>query len=195
MKKQLTTKIIAGKYKGKSIGLADLAVTRSTKSIMREAVFNTLQADVVDSMFIEIFGGSGTMGIEALSRGARDAVFLERDKNSYARIKQNLDFLDAENARVYNVDSFVFFDELLDRVKDEKKRIFYFDPPFNIRDNMQDVYEKCLALMVKIKPDKWDILIIEHMTSYELPKTIGKFELAKAKKFGKSSVSYYLPVQ
>lgn len=195
MKKQLTTKIIAGKYKGKSIALADLTVTRSTKSIMREAVFNALQSDVADSMFIEIFGGSGTMGIEALSRGARESIFLERDKNSYACIKQNLDFLDADNARVYNVDSFVFFDELLDRVENEKKRIFYFDPPFNIRDNMQDIYEKCLTLICKIAPDKWDILIIEHMTSYVIPDVIGKFELAKTKKFGKSSVSYYLPLE
>lgn len=194
MKKQLSTKVIAGKYKGKSIALADLSVTRSTKSIMREAVFNTLQADVADSMFIEIFGGSGTMGIEALSREAREAIFLERDKNSYGCIKQNLDFLDAENAKVYNVDSFEFFDELLSRIKGENKRIFYFDPPFHIRDNMQDIYEKCLALIRKIVPDRWDILIIEHITSYEIPDIIGKFELAKRKKFGKSSVSYYLPI-
>jgi 16S rRNA (guanine966-N2)-methyltransferase len=191
--KKLTTKIIAGKYRGKTISLADITVTRSTKSIMREAVFNTLQGEVADAYFVEVFGGSGTMGIEAISRGATQAYFLEKDRNSFFCIKQNLDALDIENARVHNVDSFEFFGELLDMLPTSKKRIFYFDPPFNIRENMENIYERCFTLIEKITPNMWDIVVIEHITDYDIPDAIGKFALAKRKKFGKSSVSYYLP--
>ena len=98
-------KIIAGKFKGKILPLSDKNVTRSTKSITRESVFNTLQGEVIGSFFVEVFGGSGTIGIEALSRGASEVVFMERDKNSYETIKSNLASLGVENGKVFNVDS------------------------------------------------------------------------------------------
>ena len=135
--KQLSTKIIAGKFKGKNITLADIAVTRSTKNIIRESVFNALQGEVADSIFVEVFAGSGSIGIEALSRGAEFVYFLEKDRNSYMCIQKNLDALDVDNARVYNVDSFEYYGELLKtlgmpswdsptstlpRIKDRKKR-------------------------------------------------------------------------
>ncbi len=191
MKKQLSTKIIAGELKGKTIFLADLAVTRSTKNIIRESVFNALQGEVDAAVFVEVFAGSGTMGIEALSRGAEFVYFLEKDKDSYRCIQKNLEMLGIQNARVYNVDSFEFFPELLTSLAKKEKRIFYFDPPFAIRKNMEDIYENCISLIYAIDPKPLDIVVVEYMTGYELPSKIGAFTQVKSKKFGKSSVAYY----
>ncbi|MCI4399550.1 MAG: 16S rRNA (guanine(966)-N(2))-methyltransferase RsmD [Campylobacteraceae bacterium] len=189
--KKLTTKIIAGKYKGKTIALADISVTRSTKSIIRESVFNTLQGEIENAVFVEVFAGSGTMGIEALSRKAAFVHFLEKNRNSYFCIQDNLDSLNAENARVYNVDSFEYFPNLLNSLQKEEKRIFYFDPPFSIRENMDGIYEDTIDLIKQIRPKQLDIVVVEYMTGYELPSKIGSFGLQKSKKFGKSSVAYY----
>lgn len=190
--KKLVAKIIAGKFKGKSIELADLAVTRSSKNIIREAVFNALQGEVEDSAFVEVFAGSGTIGIEALSRGAKFVHFLEKDKNSYKCIQNNLDALDVENARTHNVDSFEYFRDLLNALEKFDKRIFYFDPPFSIRENMENIYEDCFSLIAGIRPKPLDIVVIEYMSGYEVPQTINSFTLQKTKKFGKSSVAYYV---
>jgi len=189
--KKIVTKVIAGSLKGKTIELADLAVTRSTKSIIRESVFNALQGEVEGTVFVEVFAGSGSIGIEAVSRGADFVYFLEKDKNSYQCIQKNLATLGINNARVYNVDSFEFFPELLGSLDKREKRIFYFDPPFSIRENMEDIYEKCLALIKQIEPKRLDIVAIEFMTGLEFPAQIGAFTLLKSKKFGKSSVAYY----
>jgi 16S rRNA (guanine966-N2)-methyltransferase len=191
MKKQLTTKIVAGEFKGKTIFLADIAVTRSTKNIIRESVFNALQGEVGGAVFVEVFAGSGSIGIEALSRGAEFVYFLEKDRNSYHCIQKNLEMLSIQNARVYNVDSFEFFPELLGTLSKKEKRIFYFDPPFSIRENMEDIYENCLSLINAIEPKPLDIVAVEYMTGHELPEKIGAFNKVKSKKFGKTSIAYY----
>lgn len=184
-------KVIAGKFKGKVLALSDKTVTRSTKGITRESVFNTLQGEVIGSFFVEVFGGSGTIGIEAISRGASEVVFLEKDKNSYETIKANLAALGVQNGKVFNVDSFDFFDDILGTLPTDKRKIFYFDPPFDIREGMAGIYEKCIKLVEKIKPMPLDIVIFEHMTTFVPHEKISNFSLVKTKKFGKTSISYY----
>ena len=73
----LTKKIIAGKYKGKTLKLPSKVTTRSSKGIVLEAFFNTLQYEIIDAVFVEVFSGSGSIGLEALSRGARQLFFME----------------------------------------------------------------------------------------------------------------------
>jgi len=79
--KTLTTRIIAGKYKGKTLELPPLDTTRSSKSILKESFFNVIQYDIIDTIFVEAFGGSGSVGLEALSRGASHIYFSEIDKD------------------------------------------------------------------------------------------------------------------
>ena len=84
-----TTKIIAGAYKGKVLSLPSLDVTRSSKAVLKESVFNVLQFDIIDKIFIEAFAGSGSIGLEAISRGAKRAYFIELDKKSYSILVKN----------------------------------------------------------------------------------------------------------
>ena len=72
-----TKKIISGKYKGRSLKLPSKTTTRSSKVIVLESFFNTIQFGIMDAVFVEVFSGSGSVGLEALSRGAKKIIFME----------------------------------------------------------------------------------------------------------------------
>ena len=75
--KPLTKKIVMGKFRGKTLKLPSCETTRSSKNIVLESFFNTIQFDIVDATFVEGFSGSGSIGLEALSRGASKVFFME----------------------------------------------------------------------------------------------------------------------
>ncbi len=192
-KGKLVTKIIAGKLKGKNIELPSLEVTRSSKTVLRESLFNTLQFDIIDTTFVEVFAGSGSIGIEAISRGAKSIYFLEKDTDSFKVLKNNIKSLNILNARAILGDSFERLSEVISELKrDKTEAYFYFDPPFSYRDSMNDIYEKSLKFIKSIPIEIIKEVIIEHMSFLDLPKEIGQLELKKKKKFGKSSISYYI---
>jgi 16S rRNA G966 N2-methylase RsmD len=91
-------------------------------------------------------------------------------------------------------DSFEKFDTVLSMVENrDEKTYFYFDPPFATRDGMDDVYDKTIELIEKINPTKCMMVIVEHMSQLEMPKSIGELEQVKRKKFGRSTMTYYAP--
>lgn len=188
--KSLFTTITAGKYKHKKIELPSLESTRSTKAILKGSLFDTLQYDIVDEVFVEVFGGSGSMGLEALSRGAKHAYFIEKDKAAFSILKRNCESIDKMHTTALHGDSFTLFPSLLSTFT--FKAYFYFDPPFSIRDGMENVYENVLSLIAMIPQEKAHFIAIEHMSTLVLPESIGLFKLHKTKKFGKSSLSYYM---
>lgn len=188
--KPLFTTISAGKYKGKKIELPSLESTRSTKAILKGSLFDTLQYEIVDEVFVEVFGGSGSMGLEALSRGAKHAYFIEKDKEAFRTLRSNCKAIDEHHTSPMQGDSFVLFSTLLPSLP--CKAYFYFDPPFSIRDGMEDIYQKVLALIASIPKEKAHLIVIEHMSTLVLPESIGVYALSKTKKFGNSSLSYYL---
>ncbi len=185
--------IIGGDYKGKKILMPNLSTTRSSKAILRESLFNTLQFDIIDKGFVEVFAGSGSIGLEAWSRGAGALFFIEKNRNVYQLLKENIARLNATDATALQGDSFTLFPELYQRIKQEGvKTYFYFDPPFSTREGMEDIYEKTLALMEMIEAEVAETVIVEHMTAQKMPEKIGALSRKKQKKFGKSSLSYYL---
>ena len=189
-KNDIFTTISAGKYKGKRLKLPSLESTRSTKSILKESFFNTIQFEIRDELFVEVFGGSGSMGLEALSRGSKHAYFIEINKRAFEILRQNCILIDEEKTTCINADSFEYFNTLLETIT--CRAYFYFDPPFSIRDGMSEIYEKVYALIKHIPKEKVKLIAIEHISSHKLPDNIGNYRLNKTKKFGKSSLSYYL---
>ena len=189
-KNDIFTTISAGKYKGKRLKLPSLESTRSTKSILKESFFNTIQFEIIDELFVEVFGGSGSMGLEALSRGSKHAYFIEINKRAFEILRQNCILIDEEKTTCINADSFEYFNTLLETIT--CRAYFYFDPPFSIRDGMSEIYEKVYALIKHIPKEIVKLIAIEHISSHELPENIGNYRLNKTKKFGKSSLSYYL---
>ncbi|AZL54137.1 16S rRNA (guanine(966)-N(2))-methyltransferase RsmD [Aliarcobacter skirrowii] len=187
-----TTKIIAGAYKGKILDLPSLDVTRSSKAVLKESVFNVLQFDIIDKIFIESFAGSGSIGLEAISRGAKRAYFIELDKNSYSILLKNCKKVDIEKCQTIQGNAFVQTPLILDFLKNSKDEIvLYVDPPFDYRDGMNDIYDKSFRMIENIESDNIFKIIIEHESKLEVPKILGKFRLEKTRKFGKSSLSYY----
>ncbi len=190
------TKIVGGKFKGRILELPSLDVTRSSKSILKESFFNVLQFDIMDTLFIEGFGGSGSIGLEALSRGAKQSYFCEIDRQSYKTLQKNCDSLDPSKCTTLYGDTFEKIPVLLDQLKNQKsvkdnEIIIYLDPPFDFRDGMKDVYEKTFNMVKNIDNNNVILVTFEHMTGLEMPDTLGKFNKYKTKKFGKSSLTYY----
>ena len=186
----ITKKIVAGKYKNKIINLPSLDSTRSTKSIMKESLFNTLQFDIVGEGFVEVFGGSGSMGLEALSRGSNHAVFFEKDKKAYNILRENCTRIACNDTTCIYGDSFIEFPKYIKQLN--KKTFFYFDPPFSIREGMENIYEKTISLIEMIPKEFSNLIIVEHMSNQKMPENIGNYSVKKTKKFGKSTLTYYI---
>ena len=188
-----TTKIIAGKYKGKILELPSLDVTRSSKARLKESLFNVLQFDIIDKIFIESFAGSGSIGLEAISRDAKRSYFVELNKNSYQILLKNCRAIDMQKCQTVQGDTFIQTPSILESLKNSNDEvILYVDPPFDYREGMDNIYEKSFVMIENIENENIFMIIIEHESSLELPAILGKFSLNKTKKFGKSSLSYYL---
>ena len=187
-----TTKIIAGAYKGKVLSLPSLDVTRSSKAVLKESVFNVLQFDIIDKIFIESFAGSGSIGLEAISRGAKRAYFIELDKKSYSILVKNCKSINIEKCQTIQGNAFVQTPLILDFLKNSKEEvILYVDPPFDFREGMEDIYDKSFRMIENIENNNIFKIKIEHESKLEVPKILGKFSLEKTRKFGKSSLSYF----
>jgi len=190
--RELTTKIIGGKYRGKKLLIPSKTVTRSSKSRLKESLFNTLQFDILDQNFIEVFGGSGSVGLEAISRGASKAYFIELNPKSYKILLANCCFVDQASCETYLADAFIQLPKIIETLlKENKKAYIYIDPPFSIREGHEDIYQKIVKMIEDIPKEAVLKIIIEHMTQVDFPEKIGPFSLEKRKKFGKSSLSYY----
>lgn len=192
--KIFTTTISAGTYKGKKVEIPDIFTTRSSKGILKESLFNTLQFDIMDKNFVEVFAGSGSIGLEALSRGAKACYFMEYNKTAFHCLENNIKNIDPSKCHAFYGDSFEIFGNVYEMVKRSgEKSYFYFDPPFSTRDGMDDIYEKTIELIGSIEPEVCEMVIVEHMSSLEMPPNIDHFRLHKRKKFGRSTMTYYLP--
>jgi 16S rRNA (guanine(966)-N(2))-methyltransferase RsmD len=188
--------IIAGAFKGKPVEIPSVATTRSSKAILRESLFNTLQFDLVGKPFVEVFAGSGSVALEAVSRGASRAWCMEKNREVYEILRSNVERIAPGRIETVWGDSFVEFDRVYRALEASGERAyFYFDPPFAIREGMEEIYDRTLTLLERIAPEQCEMAVVEHMTAVDLPERIGALELAKKRRFGKSSLSYYRPVE
>ncbi len=192
MAKPITKKIISGKYKGKTLNLPSMTTTRSSKSIVLESFFNTIQFEIIDANFVELFSGSGSIGLEALSRGAKRIFFMEKDRNALKVLEENIKQTDPNACEIYRGDTFENIGAVVKRLKTmNEDAYFYIDPPFSIREGHEAIYTKMIDLIEKLPEDVVKLIIIEHMTGLELPDAIGPFSKMKSKKFGKTSLTYF----
>ncbi len=119
-------RVIAGSAKGRRLESVPGESTRPITDRVKESLFNILGRDVVGSRFLDLFGGTGAVGIEALSRGADEAVFVELDRHALRTIGHNLQATGfSERARVVRGDAFKF----VERVGEEPFDYVYIAPP------------------------------------------------------------------
>ncbi len=166
--------ITGGKYKGRKITAPDEKITRPTLSKVRMGVFNTLFSIIGDfegKSFLDVFGGSGIMGLEALSRGFDEVLVFEKNPKSAQILKKNYETLGLK-ANLKIGDSLKLINKL-----DKTYDVIYIDPPY-----MSGIYEN---IFEKIKSDS--IIIAEHSEDLNIP----HFTLIKEKNYGGKRVSFY----
>lgn len=175
-------KITGGELKGRLINTNSGLTTRPTGSKIREALFSIIGEKIIDSSFLDLFGGSGIVGIEAISRHALNVTFTELDFLAFNLIKKNIDQLNiSEKVNLVKGDSIKFLD------KCEKSFDFIFiDPPYN-----SDLYQKSFSIISKklsvLNPK--GILIVEHKSKISLPEI--SLMSGKVYKYGESSLSLF----
>jgi 16S rRNA G966 N2-methylase RsmD len=130
------------------------------------------------------------VGIEAVSRGAEHAYFIEKEKEAFAVLVENCRSVDSRAFTCKRGDTFALLPELVAILP--SPAFFYFDPPFSFREGMESVYKTCFSLAASLPRTKVSMLIFEHMNTLSMPEQIGGFSRTKTKAFGKSALSYYM---
>ncbi|MGL2687781.1 16S rRNA (guanine(966)-N(2))-methyltransferase RsmD [Helicobacter pylori] len=189
-------KIIGGVCKGLGLNLPNVSSTRPTKAIVRESFFNTLQAEINGAHFIEVFSGSASMGLEALSRGATSAVFFEQNKSAYATLLENIALF--KNRLKKEMEIQTFLDDAFKllpmlRLKNGVLNIIYLDPPFET-SGFLGVYEECFQALERLlnrSHSKNLLVVFEHESLHEMPKSLATLAIIKQKKFGKTTLTYF----
>lgn len=125
-------RVIAGKYKRRTLcTVPGKELTRPTSDRVKENIFNMLSNEIEDSVVVDLFAGSGALGIEALSRGAKKVIFVENQKLALECIQKNLNALDVPKSyyTIIGSDVSLFLTQI--RLKNEgKANIIFADPPY-----------------------------------------------------------------
>lgn len=120
-------RIIGGDFRGRKLPVLSADGLRPTSDRVRETVFNWLQFDIAGADCLDVFAGSGALGLEALSRGANSVCFLELNKENAQQIKQNLITLKVSDADVVQTDSLQWLQQVPPKAFD----VVFLDPPFH----------------------------------------------------------------
>ncbi|MCI8280480.1 MAG: 16S rRNA (guanine(966)-N(2))-methyltransferase RsmD [Lachnospiraceae bacterium] len=124
-------RIIAGEAKSLPLKTLPGSETRPTTDRIKETLFNMIHPYLTGCRFLDLFAGSGSIGLEALSRGAKEAVFVERNKKAAAVIRENMEFTKlASGGRLYCMDVFAALREL-EHQEQEPFDIVFMDPPYH----------------------------------------------------------------
>ena len=188
-------RVIAGKAKGTKLTSIKSSQVRPTLDQVREALFNILGHDLSGEFFLDLFGGSGAVGIEALSRGAEKVVWVENNRQSqdliYANLKKcRFGSNDESKTSYFNwellkMDAFQVFPML--EKKALKFDVIYIDPPF--ADNL---YEKCLIGLSKSQLlKKESLIVVEHHNKNILQDIYGRLFRSDQRQSGDTSLSFY----
>lgn len=179
-------RVISGKARGLKLNTPKNEDVRPTTDRVKESLFNIINGYIIDGEVLDLFAGTGSLGIECLSRGANKCVFVDVSKTSIDIVKSNIKKARVEdNAEILNID----YKSAIDKVKNKtyKFDIIFMDPPY---------YENMFMDALK-KIDESDILkddgiiVVEHDTKQKFPESIGKLIKDRSKKYGNTTLTFY----
>ncbi|HID08019.1 MAG TPA: 16S rRNA (guanine(966)-N(2))-methyltransferase RsmD [Armatimonadetes bacterium] len=180
-------RIIAGEYRGRRLLTPRGRILRPTSERAREALFNLLGERVIDATFLDICAGCGAVGLEALSRGAQCATFIERNMHCVRALRANIKACGCEDrAKVLIGDARKQLQQLLK--SKEKFDIIFADPPYEstLATELLEWLSKRAQLLTA---NGW--LIIQHASVNELPKMCGALNQLRVHRIGETSFSIY----
>lgn len=159
---------------------------RPTSDRVKEALFNILGNSVPDCSFLDLFAGTGNIGIEALSRGAQGAIFVENNLKNILIIKENLSVTGlAEKARLLRGEVAAILSRL--GSENQKFDIIFLDPPY-----LKDYETSTLAGIARhrlLKPD--GRVVVESSKNHHLPRIVEDLEIIRQEKYGDTLLSFY----
>lgn len=184
--------IIGGELKNQIITTPKGAHTRPTSGRLREALFNICQNYIEEARFLDLFAGSGAMGLEALSRGASFCTFVDNDRNSIKSIQANLEKMQLGTKSKVLMGNVLTFMERLS--KEKPYTIIYADPPYDAKVNVsgeQICYSEYLLRMCNDLPILCadGMLFIEDSTAFQPDvKSLTNLECVNMRRSGRSSL-------
>lgn len=171
-------RVIAGEFRSRRLKTLPGLKTRPTPDRLRETLFNVLAPLIDGSTFMDAYAGTGAVGIEALSRGARRCVFVEKDRGAVAVIRENLASLGIENrAEIYTGKALT----VLERVTAD---LLFLDPPYE----MVKEYASALDLL---GASANQLVIVQHSSRLAFQPQYGRLQRYRVLKQGDNSLSFY----
>jgi 16S rRNA (guanine(966)-N(2))-methyltransferase RsmD len=177
-------RIIAGDYKGRRLAAPTDRSVRPTPDRVKEALFSMLGASVEDAVILDLFAGSGNLGLEALSRGAKICYFGDNSKDSIRLVQSNVAHCKAEEkSRIILGD----YRNVLTQIR-EKLDVVFLDPPYR-EDLWLDVVET-IAGRDMMNPE--GLIVMEHPKEIEFPQELRGFRKIKERRYGTVVLSIYM---
>ncbi len=179
-------RVISGTYKGRRLKGPDGLELRPTGDRLKETLFNILGPRIAGAVVLDVFGGTGAIGIEALSRGATEVVFIENSPAAHRLIQNNLKLCKIETGyRILKEDAFTALRSLARR--GFKAGFAFFDPPYDwtpYRDLLEITFSR------ELLPDD-GLAIIEHYRKASLPESGDGFRRSRVVRQGDHCLSFY----
>ena len=176
-------RIIAGTHRGSRLK-EPANVTRPTSDRVREAIFNVLRNVVPEAKVLDLFAGTGALGLEALSRGASSCLFVENDSQALRCLRQNIALTKFANTKVLESDAL----RLIENPRQTQLfDLIFADPPY-FRNGASDLAGRILIQPLPLS--EGGILVLEVESERPTPESLPHLQLLKRKVYGKTSILY-----
>lgn len=173
-------RVIAGRFRSRRLKSVPGLDTRPTPDRLRESLFSILAPEIEGTVFIDAYAGTGAVGIEALSRGARHAVFIEKNRSAIAVLRENLVSLGVmESANVIAA-------KVAPALSQYRGDIVFLDPPYEAEKE----YDACLQVLGEMAPP---LVIVQHSRKFDLGDEAGRLRRTRILRQGDNALSFYRP--
>ncbi len=172
-------RIISGKAKGRRLTALPGNNTRPTTDRIKESIFNLIQGYIMNSNVLDLFSGSGSLGLEAISRGAKLSILVEGNRKAQKIIEENIGIVNIENVKLIKKDVYSF-------IPNEKFDIIFMDPPYDknhVSKTLNHIIENDFL-------NKEGIIVIEHSKN-EGVEEYSSLELIKSRQYGITCISIF----
>ena len=171
-------RIIAGEFRSRRLKSVPGLDTRPTPDRLREALFNVLAPQIEGAVFLDAYAGTGAVGIEALSRGARRCIFVEKNRGAVGVIRENLAGLGLESR------SEVYTGKVVTVVERVSADIVFLDPPYELEEERD-------AALAALGAAQHPLVIVQHASRQALKEDYGSLRRYRVLKQGDNSLSFY----
>ena len=179
-------RVISGKARGLKLNTPKNDDVRPTTDRVKESLFNMINSYIMDSDILDLFAGTGSLGIECLSRGANQCIFVDNSKESINIVKSNIKKARVENESiVLNLD----FKSAINSLSSKNKQfdVIFMDPPY-----YKNMFSDALSAVDNNNLLKEDgIIVVEHDTVDKFPDNMGRLYKSREKKYGNTTLTFY----